>query len=85
MATNILSSRLEKLEADGLIVKTTDKKDKRKKVYSITEAGLDLLPVLLEMLVWSSKHASDTDIPNGLVERIRTDRETLIKELMANH
>jgi DNA-binding HxlR family transcriptional regulator len=85
MATNILSSRLEKLESDGLILKTTDPLDKRKKIYSITEAGLDMLPILLEMLVWSSKHASSTHIPDGLVERIKTDRNTLIKELVANH
>jgi len=84
MATNILSSRLEKLESDGLIIKTTDEKDKRKKVYSLTSAGIDMLPILLEMLVWSSKHSTGTDIPPGLVDRIINDRARLIDEFIEN-
>lgn len=84
MATNILSSRLEKLESDGLIIKTTDEQDKRKKVYSLTEAGIDMLPIILEMIVWSSKHSSDMDIPAGLVDRIKNDREKLITEFEGN-
>ena len=81
MATNILSSRLEKLESDGLIIKTIDEKDKRKKVYSLTSVGIDMLPILLEMLVWSSKHSTDTDIPEGIIERIEQDRKKLIEEI----
>ncbi|MBQ4837813.1 MULTISPECIES: winged helix-turn-helix transcriptional regulator [Pseudoalteromonas] len=81
MATNILSSRLEKLEKEGLIYKQKDKQDKRKKVYRLTEAGIDMLPIMLEMIVWSAKHAPETNIPNQLVSRVHTDRAGLIQEL----
>lgn len=84
MATNILASRLEKLESNGLIIKKMDKNDKRKKVYSLTQAGIDMLPILLEMLRWSSKYAPQTDIPEGLVERIEHDRENLVADITSS-
>ncbi|WP_081310525.1 winged helix-turn-helix transcriptional regulator [Pseudoalteromonas luteoviolacea] len=81
MATNILSSRLEKLENDGLINKQIDPTDKRKKVYSLTPAGVDILPILIEMIIWSSKHAPDLNIPTELVARAHNDRSGLIQDL----
>lgn len=84
MATNILSSRLEKLEKDGLIDKKPDPNDGRKKRYALTPAGKDMLPILLEMIAWSSKHAPDTDLPEGLLQRMETDRDNLIRDLKAS-
>ncbi|MCF2858320.1 helix-turn-helix transcriptional regulator [Pseudoalteromonas sp. SMS1] len=81
MATNILSSRLEKLEGDGLISKRVDPNDKRKKVYRLTPAGVDMLPILIEMIVWSSNHAPDLNIPTELVAKARSDRAGLIQDL----
>ena len=82
MATNILSSRLERLEKDGLITKQTDRKDRRKKVYALTQEGKDLLPMMLEMIIWSSKNASDTNFPEQLVIRAKNDRKNLITDLL---
>ncbi|WP_206646087.1 winged helix-turn-helix transcriptional regulator [Pseudoalteromonas phenolica] len=72
MATNILSTRLEKLEQEGLISKRASEQDKRKKLYKLTEKGIDMLPILLDMIVWSAKYAPDTEIPEGLVKKIKT-------------
>ena len=80
MATNILSTRLEKLEQEGLISKRASEQDKRKKLYKLTEKGIDMLPILLDMIVWSAKYASDTEIPEGLVEKLKKDREGVIKQ-----
>ncbi len=82
MATNILSSRLEKLENDGLITRQVDINDKRKKVYAVTEAGKDMLPIMLEMIVWGSKYDPDTNAPQQLVKRVKNDRENLINDLL---
>src|SRR5437868_11918581 len=49
IATNILASRLAQLEQKGILSKKPDAADKRKEVYSLTETGLDLIPILLEM------------------------------------
>ena len=69
IATNILSSRLEQLEASGLISKQKDQQDKRKKVYRLTESGKDMMPILLEMIAWSAKYDKDTNAPKELVEK----------------
>lgn len=82
MATNILSSRLERLEKDGLITKQTDINDKRKKVYALTQTGKAMLPIMLEMIIWSSKYAPDTNIPEQLVKRAKNDRKNLINDLL---
>ncbi|GAB6262317.1 helix-turn-helix transcriptional regulator [Photobacterium sp. CCB-ST2H9] len=83
MATNILSSRLERLEKDGLITKQTDVNDKRKKRYALTQAGKDMLPILLEMIIWSSKYDPNTNAPTQVIERAQNDRENLINDLLA--
>ncbi len=83
MATNILSSRLERLEKDGLISKQTDSNDKRKKVYAPTQAGKDMLPIMLEMLIWSSKYDPDTNAPKRVIDRAKNDREKLMSDLLS--
>ena len=55
-ATNILASRLAFLEEQGILSKTPSSADRRKDFYSLTEKGLDLIPVLLSVVAWSAKH-----------------------------
>ncbi len=57
IATNILSSRLARLEQNGLLIKGPHATDRRKEVYSLTEKGRDLLPVLQELRRWSDRYA----------------------------
>src|SRR5438309_9701926 len=63
MATNILASRLAHLEHQGILVKKLSEKDKRKEEYVLTEKGLDLIPVLVEMANWSAEHDPQTAAP----------------------
>lgn len=83
VATNILTSRLEKLEHDGLIVKHPDPSDGRKKIYSLTQQGRDTLPIMLEMMIWSSKYDPDTNVSAALIERAINDRHNLINDLLS--
>ncbi len=85
IATNILSSRLELLEQSKLITKQADASDKRKKVYKLTKSGVDILPILLEMILWTSKHEPSKDIPLQLVESLKADRQVVIEELTKRH
>lgn len=55
IATNILAARLGQLEQEGILVKSPDPEDKRRDVYSLTEKGLDLIPLLVEIISWSGK------------------------------
>jgi DNA-binding HxlR family transcriptional regulator len=54
-ATNILASRLLFLEEQGILRKTPHA-DKRKDFYSLTDKGLDLIPMLMDIVLWSAKH-----------------------------
>ena len=56
MATNILASRLAHLEHQGILMKQLFEKDKRKEEYVLTEKGLDLIPVLVDMANWGTEH-----------------------------
>lgn len=56
IATNILANRLEYLEKEGLISKSPHPVDKRKDYYSVTEKGIELVPMFIEMIAWSAKN-----------------------------
>lgn len=56
IATNILASRLEKLVAEGLLTKASDPNHKQRTIYSLTEAAIDLVPVMVQLGAWGRKH-----------------------------
>lgn len=56
IASNILSDRLKTLVAQGIVSKADDPSHKQKSIYSLTEQGIELLPVLAQMSVWGRKY-----------------------------
>src|SRR5437016_7394912 len=79
MATNILASRLAHLEHQGILVKQLFEKDKRKEEYVLTEKGLDLIPVLVEMANWSAQHDLRTAAPAAWTALMNAESETMIR------
>lgn len=73
IATNVLSGRLKRLEGYGVIRRAKDGADGRKVNYVLTEKGIDLVPVMTEMVLWASSH-EETGNP-GLVKIMREDKE----------
>jgi len=71
-ATNILTDRLRRLEAHGIIRTERDPADGRKVIYQLTEKGIDLAPVLTEMVLWAGKH-EDTE-NRALVRLMQKDK-----------
>jgi DNA-binding HxlR family transcriptional regulator len=80
IATNILSDRLQKLEAANIIEKRRNSNDARKFLYRLTEKGMDLAPLLIEMVLWSARH-EQTDAPAEVVEAMAFDRAAFIYNL----
>ena len=80
IATNILSDRLTKLEAAGLVKRVTNEKDRRGKLVEPTEKALDLIPTLMDLLLFGVDHCGGR-IDESFIERVRNDRELLINEL----
>src|SRR5204862_3430915 len=56
IATNILADRLQKLQAAGIITAEAEETDGRRVNYRLTEKGIDLAPVLLDLLIWGARH-----------------------------
>ncbi len=80
IATNILADRLRKLEMSGIIAAETEETDRRKVNYRLTEKGIDLAPVLLELLIWGAKH-EETGALCGLVAKMAKDRKEILAEV----
>ncbi|MFS2138058.1 winged helix-turn-helix transcriptional regulator [Duganella sp. Dugasp56] len=55
IATNVLASRLSFLEGQGILLKAPSP-DGRKDFYTLTEKGLDLIPIVLNIVLWSAQH-----------------------------
>ena len=77
IATNILSDRLQRLESSGIIVKQRDPADARKYLYRLTERGIDLAPVLVEMILWAARHEK-TAAPAEVIREMTENREGFI-------
>src|SRR5438034_5603969 len=77
IATNILASRLAQLEQKGILVKTPHETDKRKEIYALTEKGLDLIPILLDMADWGARHDPQTVAPQSWIDLVNANREKM--------
>jgi DNA-binding HxlR family transcriptional regulator len=76
IATNILADRLHKLIAYGIIRTEPDPSDGRKLIYRLTQKGIDLAPVLTEMVLWAAAHEV-TGNP-ALVKQMKEDKEKFL-------
>jgi DNA-binding HxlR family transcriptional regulator len=84
IATNILSAKLKFLEEVGLIVKTQRPDNKKTNLYLLTEKGLSLTPMLVELAIWSDKHLRDIhpSIMNGeAMDFLRNDKVAFANEI----
>jgi DNA-binding HxlR family transcriptional regulator len=80
VASNILSDRLHKLKAAGIVTAEAESDDRRRVNYRLTQKGIDLAPVLLEILLWAARH-EETGAPCSLIEAMEQDREAVIAEV----
>jgi DNA-binding HxlR family transcriptional regulator len=80
IATNVLADRLKRLESAGLIERRPDLADARRHRYRLTEAGISLAPVRVEIVVWSADHF-ETDAPPEVVAEMRDRRDHFLAEV----
>ncbi len=80
ISTNILAHRLRKLAATGIITAEAAETDHRRVNYRLTEKGIDLAPVLLELLIWGARHAA-TGAACAPIEQMAKHRELLLAEV----
>jgi len=80
IATNILSDRLQKLERAGIIRSEIDATDGRRQNYYLTDKGIDLAPVVYELLIWAARH-EETGAPCAVIAKMETSREEVLAEV----
>jgi DNA-binding HxlR family transcriptional regulator len=80
IASNVLADRLRKLEQADVILAEPQDSDRRRITYRLTEKGIDLAPVLLELLIWGARH-ENTAAPRALVTRMEKGRREVLAEV----
>jgi DNA-binding HxlR family transcriptional regulator len=80
IATNILATRLQSLEENRIIERIDEPESKSKGFYKLTQMGTDLLPILIEIDLWSEKYFPiPEDIKTILIE-VKKDRDEFINK-----
>ena len=79
IATNILVNRLSVLEAEHILSKRVSPTNKSKFIYSLTEKGIDLLPIIIEIMDWGAKYNANCP-RRELGKKIKKDKAGVIKE-----
>ena len=80
IASNILADRLRKLMKAGLIASEAVESDGRRVNYRLTQKGIDLAPVLLELLLWGAQY-DDQGSPSPIMEAMAKHREAILAEV----
>jgi len=80
IATNILADRLSRLEQTQIISQEEDTEDRRRVNYRLTQKGIDLAPVMLELLVWGARH-ENTGAPCAIIDHMAAHREQVLAEV----
>lgn len=80
IASNILADRLRRLESAGIIMSETEPSDARRLNYRLTQKGIDLAPVLLELLIWGASH-EETGAPCSVIENLAKNRRQVLMEV----
>lgn len=79
IATNILTDRLRRLVQSGIVESEPDATDHRRVNYRLTEKGIDLAPVMLELLIWGAQH-EETGAPCEVIAQMAKNREAVLAE-----
>lgn len=78
IATNILASRLQKLEENGIISKSDHPDSKAKVLYKLTQKGIDLIPLMIEINLWVEKYYDLPPDRKAMLKEVKKDKEKFI-------
>jgi len=83
IASNILIDRLKHLHAEGIVEKKRDPNNRRSFIYNLTPKGLDLAPIILDIIVWSGAHDHRSFALRDVLAKIEHDRTGYESKLMS--
>ena len=81
IATNIVASRLEGIEENKIIEKLDHPDSKAKVLYRLTQKGIDMLPILVEVHLWAEKYFTIPADIKATIKEAKKDKEGFIKAM----
>jgi DNA-binding HxlR family transcriptional regulator len=81
IAPSVLSARLTQLEAAGILTAGPDPADRRRVAYTLTETGLALIPILVEIAIWSARVDPQTEAPIDWIEMVAGNRPEMLARI----
>src|SRR5437868_8649336 len=83
IASNILSDRLQHLVKLGVLTRAADPTHKRKQIYSLSEMGIQLLPVFVALGAWGRRFLPATEALSIRAELLERGGSELVERFMA--
>ena len=80
IATNVLASRLAKLQDSGIITSHRDPQDGRSLIYRLTAKGVELAPVLMELSRWGTRFEGG-EPPHGILQAWEANPQAFLAEI----
>lgn len=84
ISTNILASRLKSMQDSGIIVASTAKRGQVGSGYALTQKGIDMIPIMLEVYLWTEKHYSIPEDIQTILEVVKADKPAFIDKIAAD-
>lgn len=81
IATNVLTERLGRLCSSGLVARFDHPTNGKKYIYRVTEQGIDLIPMMIELVIWSERHLPAVRVPPERMAPLVKDRKNFIRKL----
>jgi len=81
IATNVLSDRLERLCCAGLVARFHHPTNGKKYLYRVTETAIDLIPTMIELVIWSARHLPAVRVPPERMTPLVKERANFIRQL----
>ena len=87
IASNILSARLKMLEEVGIIRKSKMEGNQKSNIYTLTEKGLGLLPVIAEITLWSDENVRELNptMVNDDYQYVRNNKTAFLEGVKQNY
>ena len=80
ISSAVLTEKLNTLLNEGIVAKVTSPKNASKFLYLLTDKGIELVPVMMEILNWGSSYNPDGG-PKTLLDQIKQSKKKAIMEL----
>jgi DNA-binding HxlR family transcriptional regulator len=81
ISTNILADRLKQMQRLDLVEKFNDPSNRKASVYLLTDKGLRLFPVLLEVIRWGQQHDERSMITDAMAQALRDGGQPLARQI----